>query len=709
MKLRVNLKTQVFLMFYDKEVMLKVILIFLYSFSPLCFAGVESIRGDSVSLIEHVSQLLSSLPDTSIGQGCGDKEDVSHNCSSVISSYMKDRDSKGFFSVFVDESPKNMCSSVELNDNYYTSANKLDDFFQEYTHGLVPSFESVNKACLKQLPSLKDQNSAISYYYYAQMRVLQDGILTLNSSAAIDKKLGRPILEGMNCADLGSLAKLCTELQTCSPSTQNLSNDIADTKMALNLKEGVSSSKPENESQANEKKQILGGLKKLYPWIEGREFKKSLDNDNLEDDKNIENAIISQLSSTREKLVERIKKYDYLTNCIDGQSHDCDDFHKELNELSKAPIVGAGMDERNILAGSYQRQQVCINNQTNYRDNINESSREALLGSALAIGTMGLGTVAVGSGHIIKGVQSVGALNRAQKVHRTLATLSVQNANKVKLGAKYLSLSLNGVFSARGVKDAITSCQKDLSHLVEFKRLIAPNEKPTLCPKDNQNPEFQLMSDIKSCVINAALSSLDFIPAIPYGVAKFRSTRMSQVNKDLLEESQWIIDPQNMKTKLRDSKYIGEEQGLADIFRVMEQQKGFEDFKYTRVKYMQSKAEQQKYKVHISEGKLYNSSGAPLDSPNELEGIFVMDKSGNMYYQPNPEIGVFHHTSFLAGDEVISAGQLRVEKGKVKYLDNGSGHYKPEAVHHYQGIYNLIKSGADLSDAEVKFRQFIQE
>lgn len=684
----------------------------LFFISLHAWADLAELKNDQVSMIEHVGQILSTLNTKDQKGACGGEEFSQSSCSPVIDHYMKDREAQGLFKFFVDENPKELCSGVELNDTYYTSADKLDNFFQDYTYGLVPSFKSVNQGCFNKLSSIKEQNGAISYYYYAQMRLLQDGIMSLTSSAAIDKKLGRPILGDQNCQDLGRLEALCAELKTCAPGKKDLSNDIADTKMALNLKKKVEEKDAENDEEEAEKEQILGGLQALYPWIEGKEFKKHFDeeklSDNSQSDAHIENAISKQLEATKRKLKERIGSYKELNDCVENRSSECEDFHEKLNLLAQAPVLGSTQTEQGIFARSYQNQQACINNQRNYRDSANESANEFLIGSGLTIATMGLGSVAVGSGHIIRGAHTVGALNKAQKIHRSLAIMSVQNSNKIKLGAKYLSYALNGSFTAKGVSDAVSACEEDLDHLEQFKNLVSSSnssKKPSLCPADNQNPEFQLMSDIKSCAINAALASVDFLPAIPHGIAKYRASRPNKVNEDLLEESQWMMDPDNMKLKSMDTKYLNEDKGKAEVFYAFQNPR-HDEYIPRKTKYLKSEGMRKKFQVHIRDGKLYNAEGKPLNSIEEIPGMFVVAKDGKIYFHAETDVARFHHSTFMAGEDVLGAGQISVKDGKILYIDNQSGHYKPDLVHSYQGLYHMLKAGADFSKAESKFVDF---
>lgn len=61
--------------------------------------------------------------------------------------------------------------------------------------------------------------------------------------------------------------------------------------------------------------------------------------------------------------------------------------------------------------------------------------------------------------------------------------------------------------------------------------------------------------------------------------------------------------------------------------------------------------------------------------------IFVMDLNRNMYLNRKQK-GRFHHSSFLAGGRVLSAGRIVVDNGVISLLDGTSGHYKtsPSAV-----------------------------
>jgi len=63
--------------------------------------------------------------------------------------------------------------------------------------------------------------------------------------------------------------------------------------------------------------------------------------------------------------------------------------------------------------------------------------------------------------------------------------------------------------------------------------------------------------------------------------------------------------------------------------------------------------------------------------------IFVVDMDGRLYCGDHEE-GKFHHSTFLAGGAVQSAGELSAEDGVIKVVTAKSGHYTPSMDHMIQ-------------------------
>ena len=138
------------------------------------------------------------------------------------------------------------------------------------------------------------------------------------------------------------------------------------------------------------------------------------------------------------------------------------------------------------------------------------------------------------------------------------------------------------------------------------------------------------------------------------------------------------------------SKYLGEETGAVWG---------------TKVKYL-TNVEREAYKLQIKDGKLFTSDGVPFDTSgtSRINGkaIFVMDKNGNIFASNVQEIGLFHHSSFLAGGPVAAAGEISVSNGIVKAVTLRSGHYQPPVSYLYQFLLQLRKMGIDISKIEIE-------
>lgn len=117
-----------------------------------------------------------------------------------------------------------------------------------------------------------------------------------------------------------------------------------------------------------------------------------------------------------------------------------------------------------------------------------------------------------------------------------------------------------------------------------------------------------------------------------------------------------------------------------------------------------SPAERQKFLVTVKDGKVYDSSGKLLDTTHVRgshgttgRAIYVMDKEGNIYIHTEPSFSTIHHSSLTAGGEVSAAGEIRIENGKLTYIDRNSGHYRPPPEFLEQAMQRLEDMGIDTS------------
>ncbi len=86
---------------------------------------------------------------------------------------------------------------------------------------------------------------------------------------------------------------------------------------------------------------------------------------------------------------------------------------------------------------------------------------------------------------------------------------------------------------------------------------------------------------------------------------------------------------------------------------------------------------------------------------------YAMDLDGHLYtgfgymgpwYDAHGDLKPvkLHHSTFLAGAEVVCAGMIRVVKGRVLEISNGSGHYKPPPKHLLHVLVRLAAHGVKI-------------
>ena len=95
-----------------------------------------------------------------------------------------------------------------------------------------------------------------------------------------------------------------------------------------------------------------------------------------------------------------------------------------------------------------------------------------------------------------------------------------------------------------------------------------------------------------------------------------------------------------------------------------------------------------------NDGSLWvvNSCGkAPLEGDTEKSVTITeqKDAKGNIYND-----GQINHSIIAKSETVLGAGEIDIVNGEIKYIDNCSGHYKPNSHLLLHGIFTLAQAGA---------------
>ncbi len=125
---------------------------------------------------------------------------------------------------------------------------------------------------------------------------------------------------------------------------------------------------------------------------------------------------------------------------------------------------------------------------------------------------------------------------------------------------------------------------------------------------------------------------------------------------------------------------------------------------FNEAKSVQYFSEQQRkqYTARItSEGIIFvGKSREPYDTSNYKGkqpgyAAFSMDALGNLYLGQHV-IGDLHHSSFLSGERIVASGMMKIKRGKIKEINNSSGHYKPTLTNIKQ-LLQLLKSRREIT------------
>jgi len=121
-----------------------------------------------------------------------------------------------------------------------------------------------------------------------------------------------------------------------------------------------------------------------------------------------------------------------------------------------------------------------------------------------------------------------------------------------------------------------------------------------------------------------------------------------------------------------------------------------------KVIYLETDLERSPYLINIVDGKFWNTSRTPTDS-NHTTGMIVLSIDEQLYFSPQPpKSGVFHHSSFVAGQPVLFAGEAEFFAGTLIKITPFSGHYHPTTANILQMGDYLIKNGIDLSKVTIQ-------
>jgi hypothetical protein len=108
------------------------------------------------------------------------------------------------------------------------------------------------------------------------------------------------------------------------------------------------------------------------------------------------------------------------------------------------------------------------------------------------------------------------------------------------------------------------------------------------------------------------------------------------------------------------------------------------------------KADRLQHMALVENGRLMTPDGRPWDTGGN-QMLYAMDEYGNLFIMSAGEYDAdrmrTNHSSILAGKDVLCAGELEVQAGRLVYIANTSGHYKPGQNNLYLALRELADQG----------------
>jgi hypothetical protein len=278
-------------------------------------------------------------------------------------------------------------------------------------------------------------------------------------------------------------------------------------------------------------------------------------------------------------------------------------------------------------------------------------------------------------------------------------TKKIQELVKEKQGSNITDMAVSK--NREGILKNAKQLKKDFITAVDkFMILALQYEKVSLDPKKTHKTNQKLAKEYQKRI-------QEFVQQIHIAKSAF----------DMLRDH--IEKPGERQLKKLNKEYREKE---AHVIRV----EGTTVLDYEEETKYLSEAEREKYRIRplFSSGQKgstpmeYAETGELADSTNAGQShaaddktsngifIYVMSKNGKIYVadekKESQKYGKFHHSSFLAGEPVAAAGELKISGGIITELTDKSGHYKPEIKYTVQVLEYLERIGYDVSTVTVK-------
>lgn len=118
--------------------------------------------------------------------------------------------------------------------------------------------------------------------------------------------------------------------------------------------------------------------------------------------------------------------------------------------------------------------------------------------------------------------------------------------------------------------------------------------------------------------------------------------------------------------------------------------------RYFRENNEKDMADREAYRVVFVDGTARRAQSPEQILTEKGKMNYVLDANGNFYIFNEKVIKEVRHSSFFAGGKVASAGDLKIQNGRIKSIDSDSGHYEMNDEIFQNVLDFLKKQGVNL-------------
>lgn len=395
--------------------------------------------------------------------------------------------------------------------------------------------ESLSESCLSSVQDPERKKLLVAEYHSNTARLKVASISSLESMAAIDSLLGKNSLQDVDCSQSGMprMEANCKKLKSCQArggleqqakeiqdiypqyialkkevSNLNSSNALSAMSMGpgyVSNPAQISAMKERSDKSSENQKKILA-LEAMYPALTGKGFKSTFETSK----QNFQEALRSQLEKSREKISEQFNDYQKGIRCMSGKGGSCDHFDKTMKSAPPLNIQafkrGEGLSVEDSHVQAYLGAVECRQKIREVHENQNEALKDLALGTALTVGTMGLGSVA--------------ATAKLASTSAKTAAQAAQFGSRARMASNAL-VGVDLISLGQGGKEAYEHCSKSLNQLSGAQPKNDSSKTESSCPSDSGSSAIpQLSADYRACVAQVLLQGVtNGLPLVPGAVA----------------------------------------------------------------------------------------------------------------------------------------------------------------------------------------------